>query len=184
MKLTAAFLSFPLLLSSILAPALAISVPSPALSKRADNITAPYYLKTKTLDRRHRNKDGLYVWAYHTGAGLNDAVLGSKDYARPAYLNNSVQVFDLGTEFPWSFTLASDTNYAGWEPVSIDVGYGTSGLFLNASGLQWTEYGGFGGWLACDWFHGLPQLFWKVEYVNYNISTCARVLLVTEAVDA
>ena len=67
MKLTTSFLSLPLLLSSVLAPALAVSVPSSALSKRADNITAPYYLKTKTLDRRHRSKDGLYVWAYHTG---------------------------------------------------------------------------------------------------------------------
>lgn len=77
MKLIAAFLSFPLLLSSVLAPALAVSVPSPALSKRADNITAPYYLKTKALDRRHRNKDGLYVWAYHTGTAPSLPLLSS-----------------------------------------------------------------------------------------------------------
>ena len=38
--------------------------------------------------------------------------------------------------------------------------------------------------VACDWFHGLPQLFWKVAYVGYNISTCARVQLVAEAIDA
>lgn len=38
----------------------------PALPKR-DTITAPYYLKTKTINGGDNTKDGLYVWAYRTG---------------------------------------------------------------------------------------------------------------------
>jgi len=38
--------------------------------------------------------------------------------------------------------------------------------------------------VACDWWHNLPQLFWKVDYYNYAVSSCAEVELVTEAVGA
>jgi hypothetical protein len=38
----------------------------PDLPKR-DAITAPYYLKTKTINGGDNTKDGLYVWAYRTG---------------------------------------------------------------------------------------------------------------------
>lgn len=90
----------------------------------------------------------------------------------------------------------------GWEPVTIEPGYHTSDLFLNETGLQWTESESFGGWLgeyppldavmsaftdhcthvACDWYHGVPQLFWRVAYDDYdlNVSTCSRVELIAE----
>lgn len=38
-----------------------------AISKRADNITGPYYLRTKVIEDGDQAKDGLYVYAYHTG---------------------------------------------------------------------------------------------------------------------
>lgn len=160
-------------------------ISSPELAKRAENnITGPYYLKTKVLHGGDPAKDGLYVWAYHTGAGLNDAVLGQKASARPSYLNNTYQTFNLSTDFPWSFYLPSDINYAGWEFVYINAGMATSGLWYNESGLQWLQDQSFGGWLACDWWHGLPQLFWKVNYApyNYSVPTCAQVELKMEPV--
>lgn len=36
---------------------------------------------------------------------------------------------------------------------------------------------------ACDWWHGLPQLFWKVSHYNYSISSCAQIELIPETID-
>ena len=54
----------PLLLTSF---TFASAVSSPALTKRAENITGPYYLKTKVIHGGDKAKDDLYVRAYHTG---------------------------------------------------------------------------------------------------------------------
>jgi len=73
------------------------------------------------------------------------------------------------------------TVLAAWEPVQINVFGGINGFSINATGLQWnkTAYG-FGGWLACDWFHGLPQLFWLNAYYNDTIPvSCSTVDLIT-----
>ena len=36
-----------------------------------------------------------------------------------------------------------------WDFVAVNAGYGDSGFFFNASGLQWEESSGtFGGWLG------------------------------------
>ena len=35
----------------------------------------------------------------------------------------------------------------GWEASQINIGYGTAGFFLNATGLQWDDPS-FGGWLG------------------------------------
>lgn len=115
-------------------------------NKRQHDITGPYYLKTSVLNGGDVHKDGLYVWAYHTGtarlfplslislllashqyanlavgAGLNDAVLGDKGKARPAYLNSTYQMFNLsGDSTPWTFFLPSNTNYAGKSLPSLE----------------------------------------------------------------
>ena len=34
--------------------------------------------------------------------------------------------------------------------------------------------------LACDWSHGVPQLFWKVNYINYPLEVCSQVDLYAE----
>ena len=31
--------------------------------------------------------------------------------------------------------------------------------------------------IACTWSHGVPQLFWKVDYVSYPSPVCAQVEL-------
>lgn len=43
----------------------------------------------------------------------------------------------------------------GWEFVSLNVGYGDEGFFVNNTGLQWREDFGFGGWLG----ENNPSLF-------------------------
>jgi hypothetical protein len=63
----------------------------------------------------------------------------------------------------------ADTYYSGWQPVRIDSGAGGSprglgeGFFINSTGLQWNSNPGnpaideFGGWIICDWWHGMSQ---------------------------
>lgn len=67
----------------------------------------------KTSGASHPRHNGLFVYAYHTGAGLNDAVL-DKDgtNASPIYLNGTRALADLKTEFPWGLVAVGDTNYA------------------------------------------------------------------------
>ncbi|RJE25654.1 hypothetical protein PHISCL_01981, partial [Aspergillus sclerotialis] len=108
-----------------------------------------FTLKTSSQKTEHNN---LYVSAYHTGAGLNDAVL-TKDAgtARPAVLNGTNVEFQLGGELTWGMMMPGDTNYAdldsAWEPVEINGGKGSEGFAVKDGQLEWDEKMGFGGWL-------------------------------------
>jgi hypothetical protein len=97
---TSSLLFFPLL-----------AFTSPLLSQLSN--PPRYYLKTLATDLSS-DKNGLFVIAYHTGAGLNDAVLTS-DIARASkgFLNDTYQLFDFGTQFSWGMTMGGAANYAG-----------------------------------------------------------------------
>lgn len=70
-----------------------------------------FHLKTSGADNAQHNN--LYVYAYHTGAGFNDAVLDSDSTnAAPFYLNGTTALADLKTEYPWGMIATGDTNYA------------------------------------------------------------------------
>lgn len=83
-------------------------------------------------------------------------------------------------------------------------GYAESGFFMNETGLQWTANVAapgspndqFGGWLGkcsepaltemaetdwnavCDWWHGVPQLFYRISYYTTPApASCADVYL-------
>lgn len=83
-------------------------------------------------------------------------------------------------------------------------GYTVSGFFMNETGLQWTGNPAaagspndeFGGWLGeclilgsrneigakltavCDWWHGVPQLFYRISYYTTPApASCADVYL-------
>ncbi|KAG8526131.1 uncharacterized protein KY384_000124 [Bacidia gigantensis] len=161
-------------------------------------ITPPnrYRLRTSVTHGGDPSKHGLYVSGYHTGAGLNDAVL-TEGTGSIGFLNDTYQQFDFNTTFPWSFNLISASNYGAWEDVQLNVGQDTPGFFFNETGLQWSANAAFdpnntspatdefGGWLACDWYHGVPQLFWKFSYADPPIPcSCATVQLYPEAVVA
>ncbi|KAL2218114.1 hypothetical protein M432DRAFT_417351 [Thermoascus aurantiacus ATCC 26904] len=157
---------------------------NPILKPRQDfNTSQPFHLKTAGASNPEHND--LYVYGYHTGAGFNDAVLSSdSSIANKAILNNTRVQFLLGTDFPWGFTMGGATNYAAWEMVEIDTGYGTQGFYIDAGSLQW-NVSGFGGWAVCDWWHNAPQLFWLVDFYHPQLpSSCSKVDLRAEYVES
>jgi microcompartment protein CcmK/EutM len=80
-------------------------------TRQATDATKPFHLKT--ADASNEKHNNLYVYAYHTGAGFNDAVLTSDvNTASTAFLNGTYTQFDLKTPFPWGFNPIGDTNYA------------------------------------------------------------------------
>nr|POE72145.1 hypothetical protein CFP56_12021 [Quercus suber] len=168
-----------------------------------------YHLKSKVKPHQDASKsrfDGLYIQSYHTGAGLGDATLSTKNATAAAKLylvptnetlaNGKVSnkaLFDYGTSFPWTFVQSFGSNlYAGWEPVRINAGDGsgenieTVGFFTDANGLEWqnapgAKDGEFGGWIACEWWHEVPQLFFRVGYYNDTLPcSCADIELCLE----
>jgi len=159
-------------------------LPFTLAARLQDRQTAEYYLQTVVPDGSYdtgSNKSGLYVYGYHTGAGLNDAVLTSNiSIASKGFLNATYQQFDYGTDFPWGLNLADVVQYTGWQPVQINTGYGSAGFFTNSAGLQGSSDLDFGGWLACDWWHSSPQLFYFIGgYANLTTITtsCSAVNL-------
>jgi hypothetical protein len=100
---------FTKLTSSIaaLAALAAIVTASPVQSRQTEN----FHLKTTGGSIPSHND--LYVEAYHTGAGFNDAVLTSDiSTAAPFFLNGTYAQFDLNTDFPWGFSMEAASNYA------------------------------------------------------------------------
>lgn len=154
---------------------------NPILRTRDDS---PKNFHLKTAGASNSAHNGLYVYGYHTGAGLNDAVL-SPDVgtASPAFLNGTNVQFDLDTPFPWGLYMLPQNNYGAWEPVQINTGYGSNDFSIGNDGLQWSEPQGFGGWLVCDWYHNAPQLFYLYKYLQPTIpSSCSKVQVVVEPI--
>jgi len=140
------------------------------------NTSEAYYLRTqlKSNQTGQGKHEDLWLSAYHTGAGLNDAVLNSNRSRAIAGFTNATNItnpdggffqyqeFDLGSAFPWGLYIQGGDAYSAWQPVRVNAGYGSGYFALNSTGLQWYGYGSFGGWLVCDWWHGVPQLFAKL----------------------
>ncbi|KMU91301.1 hypothetical protein CIHG_09178 [Coccidioides immitis H538.4] len=83
-----------------------------------------------------RDSNGQYLSSYHIQAGASDAVLvPDVERASKGFLSGSNQMIKQ----------AGDT---------------TDGFFLDGDRLLWRDDDEFRGWLVCDWWHGLPQLFW------------------------
>ncbi|KAJ5463172.1 hypothetical protein N7475_008116 [Penicillium sp. IBT 31633x] len=142
----------------------------------------PQYFRLRSFGATNSEHNNLYVYAYHTGAGLNDAVL-TKDASKAsrAYLNGTQTLFDFKTEFSWGMVATGNTNYASWLPITIDAAAGSDGFSVKDNNFQWSEDNGFGGWLICDWFHNAPQLFYLYRYYEPKIpSTCSKVQLKAE----
>lgn len=158
-----------------------------------------YKLKTKVLDGP-TSLDGLFVEAYHTGAGMNDAVLTpDPSTAAAGFLNETAQQFNLGSQ---AYTLALPTSvfYTNWQAATIPIGPPTfgeyAGAFYNnasAGGLWYNSRGTvadpqanitdntFEGWLACYWWHqDRAQIFFLMDGATSEgsyPSTCGKVQL-------
>jgi len=167
---------------------------SPLDTRQTGTITPPasYYLRTKVVNGAHKdtgsNKTGLYVYSYHTGAGLGDAALSrNKTVAWQGHLNGTQQLmtYSGNKDSPWPLSVY-DVPYQEWNKVTISISeipVYNAGFFFNSSGLQYN--GTTGGWLACDWWHGVPQLFQVNGYLNNGFgvtglqtpSSCSRIQL-------
>lgn len=93
---------------------------TPLITERQATITPPdrFYLQTKVVGDQQScgtDKDGLWVWSYHTGAGLSDAVLSSnKSYAVESYQNGTEILFVFPNE-PDAWPLNNEYGpYQGW----------------------------------------------------------------------
>lgn len=116
------------LLASLALLASAVTA-NPILARQ--DASKPFHLKTASASNQDHN--GLYVYAYHTGAGFNDAVLTQDEgKAAPAVLNGTTTQFQL-SELQWGMLMPAATNYAGMSPVlysilsSIDADDGSLG---------------------------------------------------------
>ncbi|KIW90606.1 uncharacterized protein Z519_08389 [Cladophialophora bantiana CBS 173.52] len=158
---------------------------SPLQTRQTIDPPARYYLQTKVVNGGHldfgTNKTNLWLYSYHTGAGLGDAALSTnKSWAWEGYLNGSQQLMTYaGNQAgPWPMYIGYGP-YQQWNLVGISIaGISNlvSGFFFNSSGLQFNE--STGGWLACDWWHGVPQLFQVNGYTYGRIpNSCSKVQL-------
>lgn len=156
------------------------------------NTTRSFLIKTclqpnQTSSSNVSRFEDLYLTSYHTGAGLNDAVLtanastgihaffNTSSVAPTA--NNSASLEFVGGAFPYAFVPTIPT-YAGWGFVEINAG--NTGAWVDKGSLRWTLQG-FEDWMVCDWWHGVPQLFAKVGYLNVSVPEgCATVALEKE----
>lgn len=80
----------------------------------ASSLAAPseFYLKTTASNISSHNN--LYVEAYHTGAGMADAVLTTSTAdAGHFYLNETYLQMDIDEEYTYGWDIGADTNYAG-----------------------------------------------------------------------
>ncbi|KIV92631.1 hypothetical protein PV10_03905 [Exophiala mesophila] len=170
---------------SLLLTTAAVSA-SPILeSRQTIDPPARYYLETTVVNGDHEdfgsNKSSLWLYSHHTGAGLGDAGLSSnRSWAMEGYLNDTQQLFTYENNQigPWPLAVGYGP-YQQWNLVTISIAALPSsgqGFFFNSSGLQFN--GSVGGWLACDWWHGVPQLFNLNGYEYGDIAkSCSKVEL-------
>lgn len=105
------FLTIALLAATALANPLAS--PNASAEAATTETTARKEFHLKTVGATNPDHNNLFLYGYHTGAGLNDAVL-DKDAANasPFYLNGTRALADYKTGFPWGMVANGDANYA------------------------------------------------------------------------
>ncbi|KAF3296694.1 hypothetical protein TWF132_010268 [Orbilia oligospora] len=155
--------------STVLAALLCLTTSVSAIK----NTTRQFHLRTKLLGPTYERAkfNNLFVYSYHTGAGLSDACFDVAPIPNGngiAFLNKTGSniIFNLSKDFPWGLSRTFDTRYNQWESVTIDAGEGESGYKFNGSGLVRPGDSSFGGWLVCDWAHATPQLFWSIRILG------------------
>lgn len=166
------------------ASSLALAAPAAAPKK----FTLKAHVIKAVHPNAHSHFDGTFVYPIHTGAGTNDVQLvaqGNPEKEDPisAFINGTQLQFDFpNSPAPFLASLPTEVQYSAWQAVEINSIDGDSygQFFLNSTGLQWSsiapgkgKVGGpldeFGGWLACDWWHQVPQLFWLNK--AYNVTS-------------
>lgn len=129
--------------------------------------TTYYYFKTQVRAAQPAAYNNLYVYAYHTGAGLSDVGLvrdvpyeAHRGWFNGTYLN-WFQSSSLSGQLRYGFDYrVLSTNYASWSPATINGGQGTPGLGLDASNKLVV----LGSEPWDSWLGTLPHHFYKRCY--------------------
>ncbi|KAF3163657.1 hypothetical protein TWF106_010548 [Orbilia oligospora] len=143
-----------------------------------------FKVQTKVIEG-NRKFDGLWASLYHTGAGTADVYFhNNRTAAFSAFLNHTQfqWVYTGVSQIPYALNLQYQT-YATWGPLEVSPGYGSDYygkgfVFKNGNQIvdkfeEWT------GWLVCDWWHQVPQLFWTQIGAKVKvIPSCAKVQLI------
>ncbi|CAK7236686.1 hypothetical protein SBRCBS47491_009722 [Sporothrix bragantina] len=151
----------------------------------ANDNNNPFVLQTKVKNGGDTNFDNLYVFAYHTGAGLNDAMLRTEAQSAvpaSAFTGGAGCGSSLGAQYfavlfqiggsPYELMPATGyTPYSGLNPVHINVNGAPpsvdNAFYFDENKLIWTSSAnssppsGFYGWLACQSVHpavGTPNV--------------------------
>ncbi|KAF1990427.1 hypothetical protein K402DRAFT_417864 [Aulographum hederae CBS 113979] len=164
--------------------------PIPLARASSSQTSASYRLRTVLKPTSYGKPQfaNLYLAAFHTGAGISDVTFthdAAESYS--VHLQGSQLFFDVGPDLAWGMMLVTVHPYSAWGTVEMRAG-DTMGQDVFRFGGTGLEVHGFPvlGWLVCDWWHGVPQLFWR--NMGYDIDRypapagCADVTLVQEAV--
>lgn len=109
---------------SLVALTSASPTPASTVTPTKPSPLSSFYLKTCSNDT---SKNNLYVAAYHTGAGQNDAVLVEKGGAIAGTLNDTSLIFyGLGAGVPWGLVLVNEfyTRECGLLPLRCTINMG------------------------------------------------------------
>lgn len=107
------------LVMALVALTSASPTPAPQVTSTKPSPLSSFYLKTCS---NNTSKNNLYVAAYHTGAGQNDAVLVEKAGAIAGTLNDTSLIFyGLGAGVPWGLVLVNEfyTRECGILPATL-----------------------------------------------------------------
>ena len=142
-------MKFPLCVSALLACAVAVPI-SP------DETSKTFKLKSLALSTSNSSFSDLYLEPYHIYPGANYAVLSPKtptNLGIIGYLNGTAEDFanentDLLFDFdpaPYGFII--DSVNATYNPILINVGNGTAGIFIDQGIIKYHNpiSGGFYG---------------------------------------
>ncbi|KAE8454211.1 hypothetical protein EG329_005136 [Mollisiaceae sp. DMI_Dod_QoI] len=159
-----------------------------------------FFLKTAPLPGEPPSSfTNLYL--RHHGSGIDSIVLTTSP---PKFIKAHLldkRIFFTSASHPgreWGLTLRTDGGQrAGWEKVEIVEDGGSDGLVFSKGTAGEGDGKGeeevlefeeevegekvWKGWMACDWNHGYPQLFWVTDMLKSELPPfCQRVRIVRE----
>lgn len=184
---------FSTLLASIAAVA-GLAAAAPVMETRQGRPPSSFKLQAKVKSDSPKdygsNKQDLYLYSYHTGAGLGAATFGANATTAPVASLNATDsgyqvAFQIG-EYKWPLVIGYGA-YQTFETATISVASDPAidpfGFYFTDNGVAW-NYTSFAGWAACDWWYsGAPVLVAQVE-TNKNAdlpATCSTIDLVAVA---
>lgn len=159
-----------------------VGQPGPGQNKTQSFLVKTHLKPNQSTTTELTRFDNLWLSSARTGAGTGDAVFTSDitqsvqgffDYSRKTVdgthatsTGGFAALNFVGVALTTAFT-PTRTAYDAWSFVQINNG--DHGALVWKDSLDLVR-GGFMGWMVCDWWHGMPQLF-----VRYNVTAAPAV---------